>query len=53
MTFDDIPAGADVFLDANTLVYHFIAEPTIGAACTLLLERIERREVNTSTSWLR
>ena len=27
MTFTDIPAGASVFVDANTLVYHFVPEP--------------------------
>jgi predicted nucleic acid-binding protein len=45
MTFADIPAGAAVFLDANTFVYHFIREATRGDACTVLLERLDRREV--------
>jgi hypothetical protein len=34
MTFAQIPAGAAVFLDANTIVYHFAADPIYGAACT-------------------
>lgn len=37
MTFAQIPAGADLFLDANTFVYHFVADPrlmTIEACST-------------------
>ena len=34
MTFDQIPAGAAVFLDANSLVYHFTNDPVYGAAST-------------------
>jgi predicted nucleic acid-binding protein len=45
MTFADIPARVSVFLDANTFVYHFVREPRRGPACTLLLERLERREI--------
>jgi predicted nucleic acid-binding protein len=41
MTFDDLPAGTRVFLDANIFVYHFIVHPQFGAAATTLLERIE------------
>src|SRR4051812_43613176 len=44
MTFDTIPAGAAVFLDANTLVYYFTAHPAFGAACRALLERVERKD---------
>jgi predicted nucleic acid-binding protein len=50
MTFADLPAGAAVFLDANTFVYHFIADPSYGAACTSLLERLERQEIEGWTS---
>jgi len=50
MTFADIPAAAAVFLDANTFVYHFISDPNYGAACTSLLERIERQEIEGWTS---
>lgn len=45
MTFADLAVGDAVFLDANVFVYHFIAEPAYGAACTALLERLERREL--------
>ncbi len=45
MTFADLPAGAAIFLDANTFVSHFVAEPNYGVACTSLLERLERREL--------
>jgi predicted nucleic acid-binding protein len=44
MTFADLPAGAAVFLDANTLVYHFQPHPAFGPACTDLVERIEHLE---------
>ena len=45
MTFADLVRGAAVFLDANTLVYHFQPHPTFGAACTQLLTRIENQEL--------
>lgn len=45
MNFDDLVAPADVFLDANTFIYHFTSDPKWGAACTRLLERIELREL--------
>ena len=44
MTFDDLVSPADVFVDANTFIYHFTADPKWGAACTRLLERIELHE---------
>jgi predicted nucleic acid-binding protein len=50
MTFEQIPPGAAIFLDANTLVYHFANEPAYGAACTHLLRRIEQRQVLGFTS---
>ena len=43
MTFADLRDGATIFLDANIFVYHFAQHPTFGAACTALLDRIERR----------
>lgn len=43
MIFRDIPGGASVFLDANVLVYHFIAHNTYGASSTDLLDRMERK----------
>ncbi len=36
MIFADLPAGASVFLDANTLVYHFQPHPVHGPVCTTL-----------------
>ena len=45
MTFADIPAGAAVFFDANTFVYHFTSEPTYGAAYTAILERLQSRDI--------
>jgi len=50
MTFATIPSGAAVFLDANTLVYHFSVHPVFGPPSTDLVERIENREVNGFTS---
>ena len=45
MIFDDLLAGDSVFLDANTLIYHFTSHPKYGAPCTRLLERIETQEI--------
>ena len=50
MSFASIPAGSSVFVDANTLVYHFIAHAQFGAACTKLLERIENLDVQGFTA---
>ena len=50
MTFADLSDGATIFLDANIFVYHFAQHPTFGAACTALLERIERQELEGFTS---
>lgn len=30
MTFADLAAGDSVFLDANTFIYHFGPDPTLG-----------------------
>lgn len=45
MIFSDIPAGAALFVDANTLVYHFTPDPALGPACRQLLDRIARGEL--------
>jgi predicted nucleic acid-binding protein len=50
MIFTDLPVGAAVFLDANTLVYHFSQHQRYGAACTDLLERIARQALVGHTS---
>jgi hypothetical protein len=50
MNFADLSGGDTVFLEANRFVYHFIGDPTYGAACTTLAERLERRELHGWTS---
>lgn len=50
MTFAAIPAGVTVFLDANSLVYHFANDPKYGAACTGLLKRVEQGQLHGVTS---
>jgi len=50
MIFDDLQAGEKVFVDANTLIYHFTNHPKYGAACTRLIERIEFKELQGFTS---
>jgi predicted nucleic acid-binding protein len=50
MTFDDLAAGQSVFLDANTLVYHFEPHPDFGPACNQLISRVERQDVSAFTS---
>jgi predicted nucleic acid-binding protein len=50
MTFADLQPGDAVFVDANTLIYHFTKHPKYGPACTALLERIEHQELQGFTS---
>jgi predicted nucleic acid-binding protein len=50
MTFDDIPAGMNVFLDANVFVYYAEPHPTFGPACQQLLLRIDNHELQGFTS---
>ncbi len=50
MIFDDLQNGDRVFVDANTLIYHFTNHAKYGAACTSLLERIEFQELAGFTS---
>jgi predicted nucleic acid-binding protein len=45
MTFANLQKGDSLFLDANTLVYHFEPHPIFGPACTQLLLRIEAQEL--------
>jgi predicted nucleic acid-binding protein len=45
MTFADLLRGDSVFLDANTLVYHFEPHPTFGPAANQLMTRIENQEL--------
>jgi len=50
MIFASLPMGAAVFVDANTLVYHFGPDPVYGPPCTDLLVRIRRQEVQGFTA---
>jgi uncharacterized protein len=50
MTFAEIPGGCQLFVDANTFIYHFIAEPNFKLACTSLLKRIQLQEIEAWTS---
>lgn len=50
MTFASIPSATAIFLDANTLIYHFSNEPKYGPACTQLIKRIELRDLSGFTS---
>lgn len=50
MTFNDLPSGAMVFIDANCLVYAATSEPTYGAACQRLLDEIENKNLRGCTS---
>jgi len=50
MIFADLPAGASVFVDANTFVYHFEPHSIFGPPCTDLVERIEHHDVTGFTS---
>ena len=50
MTFDQIPAGTAVFLDANSLVYHFTNAPKYGVASARLVHQIEQGNLSGLTS---
>ena len=50
MTFDALPAGVTVFVDANPLLYYFTAHPRFGPSCQKLLDRIENKEIAGFTS---
>src|SRR5437016_3630618 len=50
LTFADIAAGIDIYVDANVLVYAFAPHAVFGAACTQLLTRIENKEPRGCTS---
>jgi predicted nucleic acid-binding protein len=50
MNLTQIPAGVEVFIDANTFLYHFRADPAHGAACTALLDRVDNQDVRGTTS---
>jgi hypothetical protein len=45
MTFVSIPSGAAIFLDANSLIYHFTNDAKYGSPCTQLIKRVELQDV--------
>lgn len=50
MIFANIAKGSQIFLDANTFIYHASADPNYGAACKQLMERIARGDLVGFTS---
>jgi predicted nucleic acid-binding protein len=50
MTFDTIPAGTAVFIDANNFIYAVTADPRYGPSCEKLLQRVENKEITGYTS---
>ena len=50
MTFADLAAGSRVFVDANTLIYHFSPHPIFGPPCKQLLTQIENQTILGYTS---
>ena len=50
MTFEDIPSGTAIFVDANTFLYYFANDPALGPACAQFLLRIENQELLGFTS---
>lgn len=50
MNLADIPDGAQVFLDANTLIYYFTEHPGFGPPCAELLGRVDRTAVEAFTA---
>ncbi len=50
MTFADLTANDQIFLDANTLVYHFASHQVFGPAANQLMTRIENQQLEGYTS---
>ena len=50
MNFANLATGDAVFVDANTLTYHFEPHARWGPACTHLLQRIENQQLAGYTS---
>ena len=50
MTFADLRDGDHIFLDANPLVYYFAPDPTLGPACTAVMERVQKQDLVAFTS---
>ena len=47
---NQLTSGQSVFVDANTLVYHFGSHPRFGAECNRLLARIDQQDLRGFTS---
>jgi predicted nucleic acid-binding protein len=50
VTFDQLPSGTAIFIDANCLVYAVVADPRYGPSCKRLLERVDNQDVPGFTS---
>lgn len=50
MIFADLATGDSVFVDANTLIYHFTPHPALGIVCRQLIGRIENQDLLGFTS---
>lgn len=50
MIFADLATGDSVFVDANSLIYHFSPHPTFGTPCRQLVQRIENQDLLGFTS---
>jgi len=50
MTFADLAAADQVFIDSNTLIYHCTNDAVYGRACTDLLDRIAQGGIGGFTS---
>lgn len=50
MTFADLATGDTLFVDANTLTYHFEPHARWGPSCTHLLQQIENQQLIGYTS---
>src|SRR5262245_31437498 len=50
MTFDAIPSGQAVFVDANPFLHYFTAHASYGTASQKLLHRIETKDLAGFTS---
>lgn len=50
MTFADLAANDHIFLDANTLVYHFASHQVFGPAANQLITQIENQQLQGYTS---
>ena len=50
MTFDDLPSGVSIFIDANPIVYYFASDPILGPASARLIARIQNQELQAYSS---